>query len=113
MTDLTQIERVAKALFQRAVERDVVEDSLDEWEALKDEFILDARAAIKAMRKPTEAMLEACDGALKKLIDSVPAAERKDRWGFHRMTNAKLVPSVQAREKAIARWQAMIDEALR
>ena len=56
MTDLTEVERVAKALFKRAVERDVVDDDPEEWEALKDEFILDAHAAIGALRAPTRIM---------------------------------------------------------
>ena len=45
------IEAMARALFQRAVERDVVDDEPEEWEALRSEFEADARKAFSAMVK--------------------------------------------------------------
>lgn len=50
------VERMAKALFRRAVERDVVDDTPDEWADLRESFELDASAALEAMREPTLAM---------------------------------------------------------
>jgi hypothetical protein len=55
MANSEMIERVARAIARC--------ESSDDWEELgqhwKDQFLLEARAAIEAMREPTEAMREA------------------------------------------------------
>ena len=50
------VERVARSLFQRDVQEDVCDGTWEENPALHERILADARAAIEAMREPTEAM---------------------------------------------------------
>lgn len=71
-------------------------DHLNEW--TRDAWVRVAVAAIKAIRKPTPAMLYACDRALKRYIDGLPAKRRTFRVPTHL--------------KATLRFHAMLDEAI-
>ena len=68
-----------------------------------------ARAAIEAMREPTEEMCSAAAKGLRNLIQSIPLEEREPRWGKPRQKLGYCIPH---NEKHRARWQAMIDAAL-
>lgn len=56
---MTMVEKVARALFARKVEEFVCDGSWEENASLHDDFRADARAAIEAMREPTDAMVDA------------------------------------------------------
>ena len=79
---MTMLEEIARALFMRAVERDVVDDTPEDWDALRSEFEADARAAVEALRKPTPAMLTAAfarqtreeliyEGVWRAMVDAI------------------------------------------
>jgi hypothetical protein len=76
------VERAARALYEcekyRATHADEVIKSalphasgallMDPWEECKDVFLSDARAAIAAMREPTEAMKAVTKGGLATML---------------------------------------------
>ena len=104
--DMSMIKRVAIALL-------AIEDSWNdhEREQLPEgaQALLMARAAIEAMREPTEEMCSAAAKGLRNLIQSIPLEEREPRWGKPRQKLGYCIPH---NEKHRARWQAMIDAAL-
>lgn len=56
---MTMVEKVARVLFTRKVEEFVCDGTWEENAALHEDFMQDARAAIEAMREPTNDMLQA------------------------------------------------------
>lgn len=102
------VERVAKALLARQQKR-----ISEEWGGcdialvMNDWFREDARAAIEAMLEPTEAMVSAAAGALKKYIDALPSevrAKSKEVGGC---------VFIGPLEKHAIRYKAMIAEELK
>jgi len=87
MTDM--IERVARAMFERELDNGPWEQRTETQEAI---YMADARAAIKAMREPTQEMRLA---AVAEWCRPDPLPEHGSTLVFN------------------AIWQAMIDEALK
>jgi hypothetical protein len=79
----TKVESVARALAERS---DIPQGGYGGWEA----WLGPARAAIEAMREPTEAMLDA----------------GVDRWDTHHPG------ATETHQNERATWRAMIDAAL-
>lgn len=88
---MTMIEKVARALYERESKRrkhTVGSNILLPWDECKTAFMEDACVAIEAMRDPSEEILNAFGG----------------HYGFSPPEN---------RDKALPKWHAMIDAALK
>lgn len=91
------VERVARAVLAFMVEEDPSTTSWDNAPVQGREGLMRlARVAIKAMREPTEAM-----------IDAVDVSGETDAGGGNNATY------LVGKEEAAAVWRAMIDEALK
>lgn len=94
MQEMTMVERVAKAIYETALERAPLLNPLGftvdypGWEDLEDpdrtSALGEARAAIEAMREPTEAML----GAFDRMTDDSGSVLVKT--GYRAMISAAL-----------------------
>jgi hypothetical protein len=98
------VERVARALFKTewhpATERHEGKASLDwerEWPNSREYWLESARAAVAAMRDPTQAMTEAASEAVEKYEDEVRGGD--------------LTPTQHCLPETV--WRTMIDEALK
>lgn len=80
------------------------DDMTPEWDETGCVWL--ARAAIQAMREPTEGMLKATHGSIPRAFENIPEGHpwREKGW----LQGAK----AGAEAKALIRWQAMLDAAL-